>query len=30
MGYSMEPISRRSFLKLAAVTGITLSLGGCS
>jgi choline dehydrogenase len=26
----MEPTSRRTFLKLAAVTGITLSLGGCS
>lgn len=30
MGYSMKPISRRSFLKLAAVAGVTLSLGGCS
>lgn len=26
----MKPISRRTFLKLAAATGITLSLGGCS
>lgn len=26
----MKPISRRTFLKLAAVTGITASLGGCS
>ena len=26
----MGPISRRTFLKLAAVTGATLSLGGCS
>ena len=26
----MGPISRRTFLKLAAVTGVTLSLGGCS
>ena len=26
----MEQISRRTFLKLAVVTGITLSLGGCS
>ena len=26
----MRPISRRSFLKLAAATGMVLSLGGCS
>ncbi|HSC56774.1 MAG TPA: GMC family oxidoreductase N-terminal domain-containing protein, partial [Nitrospira sp.] len=26
----MKPISRRSFLKLAAATGMVLSLGGCS
>jgi len=26
----MKPISRRSFLKLAAATGIVLSVGGCS
>jgi choline dehydrogenase len=26
----MRPISRRSFLKLAAATGVVLSLGGCS
>ena len=30
MGQRMEQISRRTFLKLAAMTGITLSLGGCS
>ena len=26
----MKPISRRTFLKLAAATGMSLSLGGCS
>src|SRR6185503_4228618 len=26
----MKPLSRRSFLKLAAATGIVVSLGGCS
>jgi choline dehydrogenase len=30
MDASMRPISRRSFLKLAAATGVVLSLGGCS
>jgi choline dehydrogenase len=30
MDASMRPISRRSFLKLAAATGMVLSLGGCS
>ena len=29
-GFSMKPISRRTFLKLAAATGLTLSLGSCS
>jgi choline dehydrogenase len=27
--FQMKPISRRTFLKLAAATGIVLSLGGC-
>jgi choline dehydrogenase len=28
--FQVKPVSRRTFLKLAAATGITLSLGGCS
>src|SRR5215470_14177485 len=30
MDEQMKPVSRRTFLKLAAATGLALSLGGCS